>query len=72
MQSSAMDIKNSGDSLICHEEFCSVKLPEMMPSSAAMAEVEQNRSLTFLEKWLFDDGTGQVDGFMELPSDQLI
>ncbi|KAL0911597.1 hypothetical protein M5K25_019752 [Dendrobium thyrsiflorum] len=72
MQTSAIDIQNSGDSLICHEEFCSVKLPEMMPSSAAMAEVEQNRSLTFLEKWLFDDGTGQVDGFMELPSDQLI
>lgn len=70
MQSSSIDIK---DSLIFHEEFCPAKLPEMMPASAeAAVEVEQNRSLTFLEKWLFDDGTGQVDAFMELPSDQLI
>ncbi|KAG0477512.1 hypothetical protein HPP92_013826 [Vanilla planifolia] len=45
-------------------ETCSLFSPDK--PLARPSEAEENPSLTFLEKWLFDDTTGQLEGLVEL------
>ncbi|XP_008775987.1 transcription factor MYB60-like [Phoenix dactylifera] len=47
--------------------------PQLEPAGSeakqGVAEGQQQPPLSFLEKWLLDEASGQVDGFMELPAD---
>ncbi|KAG0479160.1 hypothetical protein HPP92_013879 [Vanilla planifolia] len=51
-------------------ETCSLFSPDK--PLARPSEAEENPSLTFLEKWLFDDTTGQLEGLVELATSDLI
>ncbi|XP_010938925.1 transcription factor MYB60 [Elaeis guineensis] len=67
--------KENLDSLISLENFSSIVLqgPELAQADAetkhGVAEGQQQPPLFFLEKWLLDEASGQVDGLMELPAD---